>query len=105
MFLYPFSDVAKIGILEIMFSVLKFICVPIIGCVPDLLIFSENSRAPHKLKLSQTPTDLILLFLQMSYLRIIPHLFFFASVSITGFSSIGNTEPSIIIALFILCKS
>ena len=37
----------------------------------------------------------------MSYLRIIPHLFFFASVLIIGFSSIGNTEPSIIIALFI----
>ena len=28
-----------------------------IGWVPDLLISSENSRAPHKLKLSLKPID------------------------------------------------
>ncbi len=36
------------------------------GCVPDLLIFSENSKAPHKLKLSQIPATFILLSLQNS---------------------------------------
>ena len=45
-----------------------------------------------------------MLSLSMSYLRIAPHLFFFILVLITGFSSkdiIGNTESSIIFALFI----
>ena len=36
-------------------STLKFICDPIIGCVPALLIFSANSKAPHKFELSHKP--------------------------------------------------
>ena len=39
---------------------LKLICVPIIGCVPILEIFSANSNAPHKLVVSQSPNDCIL---------------------------------------------
>ena len=35
-----------------------------IGWVPDLLTFSANSRAPHKLKLSHIPIFLILFSLQ-----------------------------------------
>ena len=31
------------------------ICVPIIGCVPTLEIFSANSNAPHKLEVSERP--------------------------------------------------
>jgi len=40
--------------------------VPIIGCVPDLEIFSANSKAPHKLEVSLIPKDLILFNLQYS---------------------------------------
>ena len=36
------------------------ICVPMIGCVFDLDIDSENSRAPHKLFESHKPAALIL---------------------------------------------
>ena len=36
------------------------------GCVPALLILSENSRAPHKLKLSQIPRAFNLFSLQKS---------------------------------------
>ena len=35
-----------------------------IGWVPDLDTFSENSKDPHKLDVSHKPTDLILLSLQ-----------------------------------------
>ena len=41
---------------------LKLICVPIMGCVPVLDISSENSNAPHKLLVSDKPTDLIFFF-------------------------------------------
>ena len=47
-------------------STLKFICDPIIGCVPALLIFSANSKAPHKFEVSHKPIALILLLLQYS---------------------------------------
>ena len=43
---------------------LNNICVPIIGCVPDFDIFSENSSAPHKFEVSDKPIDLILFSLQ-----------------------------------------
>ena len=39
---------------------------PRIGCVPLFDIFSENSRAPHKLYESDKPTALIFFFLQKS---------------------------------------
>ena len=63
-FLYPLDDLANKGNLPIEFSIEKLICVPIIGCVPDLLIFSANSNAPHKFKLSQIPILGILFSLQ-----------------------------------------
>ena len=40
------------------------ICVPIIGCVFDLDIDSENSKAPHKLLESHKAAALILFDLQ-----------------------------------------
>ena len=43
---------------------LNSICVPIIGWVPDFDKFSENSREPHRLEVSDKPTDIILLSLQ-----------------------------------------
>ena len=41
---------------------LKLTCVPSIGWVPLFDIFSENSRAPHKLKESDKPTAFIFFF-------------------------------------------
>ena len=40
------------------------IWVPIMGCVLDLAIDSENSNAPHKLFESHNPTAFILFILQ-----------------------------------------
>jgi len=61
--LYPAWFKAIKGNKPILSSNLKFICVPIIGCVPDLDIFSENSKAPHKFAVSERPIDCILLLL------------------------------------------
>ena len=55
---------AKIGSFPIILLNSKFIWDPIIGCVPALLISSENSKAPQRLKLSLSPADLILFSLQ-----------------------------------------
>mgnify|MGYP000088090201 CR=1 FL=1 len=38
-----------------------------IGCVPTLAIFSENSNAPHKLEVSESPRQGILFSLQKSF--------------------------------------
>ena len=43
------SDFAYNVIFPIILCALRFICVPIIGWVPTLDNFSENSKAPHKL--------------------------------------------------------
>ena len=59
--------------------ILKFICVPIIGCVPAFEIFSANSRAPHKFEVSQIANDLILFSLENSFpgeLSIFSKIFF-----------------------------
>ena len=48
----------------IVLPALILICVPIIGCVPTFDNFSENSNAPHKLKLSARPNVFILFDLQ-----------------------------------------
>ena len=52
------------GALEFAEKISKAGTQPIIGWVPTLEIFSENSNAPHKLKLSAKPIDFILLILQ-----------------------------------------
>ena len=57
---------------------LNIIWVPIIGWVPDLEIFSENSKAPDKFDLSDKPIDWILFVLQKSLrLSNIRNLFLF----------------------------
>ena len=60
-FLYPISFKANKGSNPVVPEYLKFICVPIIGCVPTLDIFSANSNAPHRLVLSHNASDFILL--------------------------------------------
>ena len=66
-FLYPFLFRANNGNRPIVSSNLKFICVPIIGCVPILDIFSENSRAPQRFEVSDKPTHAIFFSLQKSF--------------------------------------
>ena len=62
--LYPFTFSAKSGNKPTVFLNLKFIWVPIIGCVPTFDKFSANSSAPHKLEVSEIPTDWTLFSLQ-----------------------------------------
>ena len=52
------------GALEFAEKISKVGTHPIIGCVPDFEILSENSKAPHKLEVSHKPTDFTLLSLQ-----------------------------------------
>jgi len=65
--LYPFSLREIKGSNPVVSSNLKLICVPIIGCVPTLDIFSANSNAPHKLEVSERPKQGILFSLQKSF--------------------------------------